>query len=49
MVLAEGRWAWWNQHGVVPLDACVRRTHDTALRGEELPMSLKAQLRYLLG
>jgi len=33
MVLAEGRWAWWNQYGAVPLDVCVRRAKEAALRG----------------
>lgn len=33
MVLAEGRWAWWNPYGVVSLDSCVRRAKDAALRG----------------
>ena len=25
MVLAEGRWAWWNPYGALPLASCVRR------------------------
>jgi hypothetical protein len=33
MPLAEGRWAWWNQYGSLPLDACVRRALDARLRG----------------
>lgn len=33
MVLAEGRWAWWNQYGSVPLATCVRRAREARLRG----------------
>lgn len=33
MVLAEGRWAWWNQYGSVPVATCVRRAKDARLRG----------------
>ena len=33
MALAEGRWAWWNQYGAVPLEICVRRAKAARLRG----------------
>lgn len=33
MALAEGRWAWWNQYGSVPLPTCVRRAREARLRG----------------
>jgi len=33
MPLAEGRWAWWNQYGSVPLATCVRRAQEARLRG----------------
>ena len=33
MVLAEGRWAWWNQYGSAPLDVCVRRAREARLDG----------------
>jgi hypothetical protein len=33
MPLASGRWAWWNQYGSAPLDACVRRALDARLAG----------------
>jgi hypothetical protein len=33
MPLAEGRWAWWNQYGPVPLATCVRRAREARLRG----------------
>lgn len=33
MGIAGGRWAWWNQYGAVPLDVCVRRAKEAALRG----------------
>jgi hypothetical protein len=33
MPLALGRWAWWNQYGSVPIDACVQRARDARLDG----------------
>jgi hypothetical protein len=33
MLAAEGRWAWWNAYGSMPLDVCVRRARDARLRG----------------
>jgi hypothetical protein len=33
MAIASGRWAWWNQYGALPLDACVRRAIDARLDG----------------
>jgi hypothetical protein len=33
MVLAEGRWAWWNHYGAVPVASCVRRAKEASLRG----------------
>ncbi len=33
MPLASGRWAWWNQYGSVPIDACVRRALEARLAG----------------
>ena len=33
MALAEGRWAWWNRYGTVPLASCVQRAKEARLRG----------------
>jgi hypothetical protein len=33
MALATGRWAWWNQYGPVPIEACVRRAGEARLDG----------------
>jgi len=32
MIIAEGRGAWWNSYGSVPLDKCVQRAVDAKLR-----------------
>lgn len=33
MILAAGRWAWWNAYGTAPLAACVRRARLAGLGG----------------
>jgi hypothetical protein len=33
MALAEGRWAWWNQYGPLPIATCLRRAQEARLRG----------------
>jgi hypothetical protein len=33
MVLAEGRWAWWNGYGSLPVEHGVRRAREARLRG----------------
>lgn len=33
MVLAAGRWAWWNQYGSVPIEGCVERVRRARLDG----------------
>jgi hypothetical protein len=30
---AAGRWAWWNQYGSVPVEACARRAREARLDG----------------
>jgi len=32
MIIAEGRGAWWNSYGSLPLDECVQRAVDAKLR-----------------